>query len=444
MSDADTADQSAQTPKVSLRAFWGQLSPAGRWLLSTTAIQTLGRGMVLPFTIVYFTEVRHVSLDTAGVLMGLIAVAALVVTGPSGALTDRVGSRRILIGATLCAILAPLVLGFGTTVPVFVVGICIMGIGWGATWAAWNTLIATVVSGPARMQFFGINFALVNLGIGLGGVVSGLFVDVDRPSTFTAIFVLDALCMVIPLVLFFGPLRREGGPVPVPEEADAAAGSYRELARTPAVLWLAGLSFITTFVGYGQMESGFPAFARQVSQVSTRTLGFAFAANTVVIVALQFQVLRRIEGHRRTRVLMLMSLFWVAAWVLLGATGLVPASLTAVVGVIAFMAIFGFGETMMQSTIPALVNDLADDHTRGRANGLNSGAFQLGAITGPVMAGLVLHRGHWVAFIAILIVGCGVVALSAVGIESIVPRRVNGIPDPAQDEVEIPHVPVHD
>lgn len=336
MSDADTADQSAQTPKVSLRAFWGQLSPAGRWLLSTTAIQTLGRGMVLPFTIVYFTEVRHVSLDTAGVLMGLIAVAALVVTGPSGALTDRVGSRRILIGATLCAIIAPLVLGFGTTIPVFVVGICIMGIGWGATWAAWNTLIATVVSGPARMQFFGINFALVNLGIGLGGVVSGLFVDVDRPSTFTTIFVLDALCMVIPLVLFFGPLRSEGGPVPV------------------------------------------------------------------------------------------------------------PASLTAVVGVIAFMAIFGFGETMMQSTIPALVNDLADDHTRGRANGLNSGAFQLGAITGPVMAGLVLHRGHWVAFIAILIVGCGVVALSAVGIKSIVPRRVNGIPDPAQDEVEIPHVPVHD
>lgn len=153
---------------------------------------------------------------------------------------------------------------------------------------------------------------------------------------FTTIFVLDALCMVIPLVLFFGLLRREGGPVRV------------------------------------------------------------------------------------------------------------PASLTAVVGVIAFMAIFGFGETMRQSTIPALVNDLADDHTRGRANGLNSGAFQLGAITGPVMAGLVLHRGHWVAFIVILIVGCGVVALSAVGIESIVPRRVNGIPDPAQDEVEIPHVPVHD
>ena len=85
----------------------------------------------------------------------------------------------------------------------------------------------------------------------------------------------------------------------------------------------------------------------------------------------------------------------------------------------------------MQSTIPALVNDLANDHTRGRANSVNSGAFQLGAITGPMMAGFVLHDDRWVAFIAILIVGCGVVAASALGIERIVPPAVNGVRDRA-------------
>ena len=453
MTESRSDAQSQATPKVSIRAFWAQLSPAGRWLLSTVALQHLGRGMILPFTIVYFTEVRHVSLDTAGVLMGLIAVAALIVTGPGGALTDRFGSRHILIAATLCGIVSPLVLGLGATVPVFVVGICIMGVGWGAHWSAWNTLIATVVTGPARQQFFGINFALVNLGIGLGGVISGFFVDVHRPWTFTAVFVLDAICMMIPLALLLGPLRREGRPVPTPDDHTEAAGSYRALLRTPAVLWLAGLTFLTTFVGYGQMESGFPAFARQVSEVGTRTLGFAFAANTVVIVALQFAVLKRIEGHRRTRVLMLMSLIWALGWGVLGWTGIVPGTLGAAVGILAFMAVFGLGETMMQATIPALVNDLADDHTRGRANGLNSGAFQLGAIAGPVMAGFVLHNGHHLAFIVALVLGCGVVALSALGIERIIPPTVNGIHDradeaaqQAQDQtgVSMPQVPVHD
>ena len=43
-----------------------------------------------------------------------------------------------------------------------------------------------------------------------------------------------------------------------------------------------------------------PAFARAVGDVSTRGLGLAFAANTLVIVVLQLVVLQRIEGRRRT------------------------------------------------------------------------------------------------------------------------------------------------
>ena len=43
---------------VTLRAFWDQLSTEGRWLLSTVAVQTLGRGLTLPFTVIYLHEVR--------------------------------------------------------------------------------------------------------------------------------------------------------------------------------------------------------------------------------------------------------------------------------------------------------------------------------------------------------------------------------------------------
>ena len=69
------------------------------------------------------------------------------------------------------------------------------------------------------------------------------------------------------------------------------------------MLWLTALTFLATFVGYGQLEAGFPAYARQVSEVSTDVIGFAFAVNTAVIVLLQFLVLRVITGRRRTRVL---------------------------------------------------------------------------------------------------------------------------------------------
>ena len=56
-----------------------------------------------------------------------------------------------------------------------------------------------------------------------------------------------------------------------------------------------------------------------------------------------------------------------------------PAPSGATLLVAACASVFAFGETLLQPTIPALVNDLAPDHLRGRYNALSSGAFQLAA-----------------------------------------------------------------
>ena len=77
----------------SMAQFWHALPREGRWLLSTVAIQTLGRGLTLPFTIIYLHEVRDFDLGLSGTLMGIIAVVGLIVTAPGGSLIDRYGAR---------------------------------------------------------------------------------------------------------------------------------------------------------------------------------------------------------------------------------------------------------------------------------------------------------------------------------------------------------------
>ena len=114
---------------------------------------------------------------------------------------------------------------------------------------------------------------------------------------------------------------------------------------------------------------------------------------------LQFVVLRRISGHRRTRVLVVMTVLWAAAWLVLGLTGLVPGTAAAAFGVLAFNSVFALGETLLQPTIPAITNDLAPDHLRGRYNAVNAGAFQAGTILGPVAAGFMLNHGWSWGFI---------------------------------------------
>nr|WP_223158428.1 MFS transporter [Yimella sp. cx-51] len=409
-----------------MRSFWSQLPREGKWLLSTTAIQLLGRGLTLPFTIIYLHEVKGITLDLAGTLMAWIAVVGVLVTGPGGAMIDRFGARLVSIWGSACNLAGLMMLAFADSLPMFFVAMSLIGVA-GITWPSFNSLIAAIVQGPARQTYFGISFALVNLGIGLGGIISGIYVDVDRPMTFTTIYVLDALAMLIPIGLLMGPLRHVRTQVERTEEVAAQGVSYLSIIRKPAMRWLLVLTFLATFIGYGQMEAGFTAFAREVGQVSTRTIGWAFAVNTAVIVGAQMLVLKRISGHRRTRVLLIMAVVWALAWTLLGSAGVMPATAYATAAVMLFHAFFGFGETLMQPTIPAITNDLAPDHLRGRYNAISSGAFQAGAVAGPVAAGFLLRHEWNVQFIAILVVGCAAMAWSALALERRISPQVNGV-----------------
>ncbi len=415
------------TTRPGMRAFWSSLSVEGRWLLSTVVVQTLGRGLTLPFTIIYMHEVRGISLDLAGLLMAFIAVVALAVTGPGGALTDRLGARRMLLFSTSAQVVGCTLIAFATSPLEFAVGFAFLGFNFGVSWPAFNALVAAVTTGETRQQYFGINFALVNLGIGVGGIIGGFYADVSDPSTFTAIFLADAACMLVPIALLLGPLRHVHGRAERPHDADASPGSYLAILRQPVVIWLTALTFLGTFVGYGQIEAGLPAFARTVSEVSTRVIGLGFAVNTAVIVLLQFVVLRQISGRRRTRVLVVMTVLWAVAWLVLGLTGLVPGTAAAAFGVLAFNGLFALGETLLQPTIPAITNDLAPDHLRGRYNAVSAGAFQAGTILGPVAAGFMLNHGWAWGFIAMIMAGCAAMAVLALVLERLISPTVNGV-----------------
>jgi MFS family permease len=433
---ADVGGELHDDEVIGIREFWAALPTAGRWLLSTIAIQTLGRGLTLPFTIIYLHEVRGFDLGLSGTLMSLIAVAGLIVTGPGGSLTDRLGARAVLLVGCASMVAGNVLLAFATTPAAAAVALILIGINFGVSWPAFNALIASVVDGDLRQKYFGVNFALVNLGIGVGGIVGGLYVDVSDASTFTTIFLVDALTAAVPAVLLLGPLRRVSGRAEHPvDDETAGAASYRAILRRPEVLWLSGLTFVAVFVGYGQFEAGFPGYGRQVAEVSTQVIGIAFAVNTAVIVLLQFTVLTRITGHRRTRVIAAMAVIWALSWLLLGAAGLVPASALAALGMLAFMGVFAFGETLLQPTVPAISNDLAADHTRGRYNAISAAAFQGGAIAGPAVAGLLLDHDLAASYVGLMLIGCLSVGVMALALERRLSPITNGVSDPTQIDV---------
>jgi len=426
-------------PRPSLGSFWHDLPREGRLLLSVVVFEFLGTGLVLPFHVVYLHEVRGFSLSDVGLLLGLPPLAGFLVVGPGGTLIDRVGARIIVLWSLVLLIAGDVLLAFAETPLVAGLALTLSGIAFGVSWPGFQSFIAAVVPAELRQRYFGVNFTLLNLGIGIGGIIGGAVVDVAHTVTFQAIYLADAASYLPPLLLLLVPLRRVAGRTEhEPDAADAGAG-YLTVLRRPAVAPLMVLSFVSSFVGYSQLNAGMPAFARAVGEVSTQGLGMAFAANTVVIVLLQLVVLHRIEGRRRTRVIAVMGVIWAASWVLLGASGLLPGTIGATLLVAGCASVFALGETLLQPTIPALVNDLAPDHLRGRYNALNSASFSAAAIIAPPIAGALVGHHLGSVYVGMLVAGslvCG--ALAVLHVEPRLPAGVNGVRVPDEEDAEEP------
>lgn len=425
--------------RPSIASFWHDLPREGRLLLSVVAFEFIGTGLVLPFWVVYLHEIRGFSLDLVGVLIAGMSLAGVLTSIPGGTLIDRIGPRRTMIGVLVAASIGNVVMAFADTLPLAILGVAIVGGGFGVSWPASQALVSSVVPSEIRARYFGMNFSLLNLGIGIGGIIGGFLVDVDRVGTFQAMYLGDALSYLPALVLLLVPLRHIGAPVAKPEEHESSpAISYLGVLRAPAMASVCLLGFVAAFVGYAQLNAGMPAYARAIGEISTRGLGLAFAANTLVIVLLQLLVLQRIEGRRRTRVIVVMAMVWAVSWALLGASGITPGTWTATFFVAACASVFALGETLLQPTLPAIVNDLAPDHLRGRYNALSSGSFQAASILGPVLAGFLIGHGLHLEYLAVLIAGCGLVAwFSVARLERQLDDRSNGIRRSADEIIPV-------
>jgi len=143
---------------------------------------------VLPFGFIYLHEVLGFTIETAGSLLAVPAIVGMAVVGPAGALIDRLGARRIILAGMTAQMLGNVLLAFSSTPLMAGLALGLLGAAGGVFWPGFNAMIGAVVPSAIRQRYFGINFTLINLGIGIGGLLAGSIVDVHRPGTFVAIY----------------------------------------------------------------------------------------------------------------------------------------------------------------------------------------------------------------------------------------------------------------
>jgi len=395
------------------------MGAAMRRIQAGNALSAFGLGFTVPYLYVYVAQVRDLGATTAGAVLAVFAMAALVALPFTGRVIDRRGPLPVLVGGALLASVGAAAMGVANSVPTVVLAAALLGAGTAVMQPALATMIVWCSDTTTRTRAFAMQFFLQNLGLGIGGLIGGHIVDESRPASFTLLFGIEAVMFLV-LVGIALTVRTQ---LPrslsiqdaMPENAEAKAkGGMRALLGHRAMVQLCVLGFVLFFACYGQFESGLAAYGTEAAGIEPATLGTALAANTAVIVVAQFVVLRFVERRRRSRVIAAVGLIWAVAWIAAGYAGLGHGSQAmATAAFISTYALFGLGEAMLSPTVAPLVADLAPESMVGQYNAAFALVKQLALAVGPAVGGpmgAALHGPYIVTFV-IFSLGITVLAL---------------------------------
>jgi MFS family permease len=377
------------------------LSRATWLLIAGEAVSALGTGLVLPLTLIYLHQVRGIALPEVGALMATIGAVGLVAVPLTGIALDRFGARPVLF-AVLCgqalgeAGLA-LVHSTATALPV----VLVIGASLGPSFPAFQTMLAGVNKDPVRQQrAFALNFTGINAGIGVGGAIGAAVADPARPASFQLLFLVNAVsCVIFAAMLIALPNVRPSC------EADRPKAGYREvLAVRPLRTALIAILALA-FTGYAALDSGLPAYATVEAHLSVHVVALSITLNTVVIVVSQLFVLRLVRRLRRSRALSAIGLIWAVSWAVFGLSALPVSEGLRIAAVLVFSGLFAVGETFMAPTTSPLVNSLASDRVRGRANALATMAYSIAFVASPAICTGMIAAGAAAVWIGLLCAG---------------------------------------
>lgn len=246
------------------------------------------------FVAIYLSQ-AGVSDSAIGLLFGVNFLMALIVSLPSGMLSDRINPRNVMLLGL--ALTAPFYLALTLTDSLLLLGAIFVIDALGANLygiAADSAMYRSIESGKGKA--FGIIHFVLNLGGALGYLACGYLLTSYGFQGLGLFFLLPAgVMMLFALKIPVASVRLEQGRV----------SSYLKDFRRKEFLLLAAAVFLLAY-HWGAEKTSFPLYASNVLLLSNEQLGLFFSANLAVYAVAGLLAGRLIEVSRhRTRLFIL-------------------------------------------------------------------------------------------------------------------------------------------
>lgn len=358
--------------------------PREVWILSfVTFINRTGM-MALPFLVLYLTKNLGYAATTAGFVITLYGLGAMVAAPFSGKLSDRIGPFRLMTISLLLSGVIFLFFPFAAHLSA-ILGLTLL---WAMIGEAFRPASLAAITGSVppdqRKAAYALNRLAINLGMSIGPAAGGFLLLISYPLIF---WVDGATALLAGAILAFARVQDKSSasapPLSVIEVPVAL--KPRRVALTDRRLFFFLLAIIPVVIVFFQHESTLPLFLVGDLHLPESTFGILFTLNTLLIVLIEVPLNLAMAhwSHRRT-----LTLGALLLGIGFGATALATGLLSAAISV----SIWTFGEMVFLPGAVAYMGEIAPAERRGEYMGLYQMTFSLGFTLSGVIGTTLFER----------------------------------------------------
>ncbi len=323
-------------------------------------IAATGFSIVMPFLTIYLSTRLGVPLTIIGVLFLINGLAGSTGQIVGGEISDRFGRRSVMWSAMFLRAIAFIVLSvvIALNLGFAIISACVICSAFVGSMfePATNALVADLVPPGRRLEAYSLFRIGQNLGWAMGPLLGGLLAMLS----YSTLFLFSAIASmttagIIRVMLSKGVIKRTS------RARFRIAGVLR--TQEVMVFLFFCLTSVPMCILMGQMSSTYTLFSTAVVGVSTAEVGYLFAINGFMVVALQFPIARYLCHFKMTASLTLGSAFSVLGYFLVGLAGGFQ--------FLAFtMVVITLGELVTSPSATNLVANMSPEAERGRYMGL--------------------------------------------------------------------------
>ena len=374
------------------------------WILTlSTFIDRMGGFMLFPFFSIYLMEHFTATFTQVGFLFMLMSIGNILGSLIGGAITDKIGRKKIIIFGLITSGLGSILMGLVNQLEIFYILAILLGILGSIGHPARQAMIPDLLAPEQHSQGFAILRVAVNISATIGPILGG-FIAIH---SYMALFIIDAVSSVLTALIVARSIPETKSQRSIETSVDtqtfgAKLRVYFSVLKDGVFMAYILISTVMILV-YMQMYSTLSVYLVARQAFTPQMIGWLMSINAFMVVTLQFWITRKFSKMALLKAMAVGTLCYGVGFGLFGVVNSVYLIFIA-------MAIVTLGEMITLPTSQGVVAKFAPEEKRGRYMAVFSFSWTVPNLFGTLVAGNIMdnYDPNWVWY------GCAILAVIAI------------------------------